>query len=187
MRLRDLSKMQDMNKGDRSLFESAMVPEVAQALTDWIKYSGSPGVLIGGLALSFYVKPRYTQDVDVLFLGDDQIPTHVTGFKRVRAHAFRHHQTHVEVELVTPELVNVSTELCAQVQADAQPHDHMLVASASGIVAMKLGRALLNKPASYQDRADIMNLIATGQVNLDKFTLPEDQLNLYNQLVQDSE
>lgn len=182
MRLRDLSKMLDVNHGDRSLFESAMVPEVSQALKDWIQGTRNKGVLIGGLALSFYVKPRYTQDVDVLYLEDAQIPHHVKGFKRVRPYAFRHDKTHVEIELVTPALINVSEQLCAQVSQHAHTHSGIRVASASGIVALKLGRAILNKPASYQDRADIVNLISTGQVNLAAFDLPEDQLQLYHQL-----
>jgi hypothetical protein len=182
MRLRDLGKMTQINKGNRSLFESVMVPEVSQALKDWIKGTQSNGVLIGGLALSFYVKPRYTQDVDVLFLDSAEIPNTVSGFKRVRPHAFRHDQTHVEVELVTPELISVSEELCAQVVLDAETHSGILVASPSGIVALKLGRAILNKPASYQDRADIVNLIATGRVNLDEFDLPDEQIEFYNQL-----
>jgi hypothetical protein len=59
--------MQTINDGTRTLIESIMMPELIAALRDWAK-SGSGGVLIGGLGLSYHARPRFTQDIDFLFL-----------------------------------------------------------------------------------------------------------------------
>ena len=69
MLLRDVAKMNHQNDREhsRSLFESVMHPEVISALQDWIR-AGSFGVLIGGVGLSYHVRPRLTQDLDFLFL-----------------------------------------------------------------------------------------------------------------------
>src|SRR6266436_1736015 len=80
--MRKLSKMQDINRGDRSLIESTMMPEVIVALRDWARSTGS-GVLIGALALSYHCKPRYTQDIDFLFLEPSDVPDAVGGFSRI--------------------------------------------------------------------------------------------------------
>lgn len=60
------------------MLNSAIVPEVRNALAAWVKAKGA-GILIGGLALSFYIKPRYTEDVDLLFMTDTEVPDEVPG------------------------------------------------------------------------------------------------------------
>jgi hypothetical protein len=77
--LRKLTKMQAINDGTRSLTESIMMPEVITALRDWAK-AKAPSALIGALALSYYVKPRFTQDIDFLFAEDADVPDRVPGF-----------------------------------------------------------------------------------------------------------
>ena len=98
--------MQTVNDGTRSLFESAMAPALVDALKDWQK-ANTNSVLIGGMGLSYHVRPRMTQDLDFLFLSDTDVPDRIPNFKRTRAHAFQHNQTHVEVEIITPNFVNV--------------------------------------------------------------------------------
>lgn len=120
MQLRDLIKMTGPNDGRRTLTESIMVPELVVALKDWIVGAANRGVLIGGVALSYYVKPRTTQVIDLLFLSADQIPDTVAGFKKTRASAFQHDRTHVEIEMVTPQLVNADPALIAKVVETAQ-------------------------------------------------------------------
>ena len=88
MRLREFSKMLSHNDGTRTLFESTMSAEVVSALTDWQKAKVHDCVLVGGLALSFYVRPRFTSDADFLFLATDNIPMFVDRFKRNRPVAF---------------------------------------------------------------------------------------------------
>lgn len=108
MRLREISKMGTANDGRRTIFESVVSPELIHALRDW-QQATSLGVLIGGLGLSYHVRPRQTQDIDFLMLQD--IPETVPGFKRTRPHAFQHNRTHAEIEIVTPELVKVPREV----------------------------------------------------------------------------
>lgn len=152
-----------------------MMPEVAAALRDWCR-ADPGGVLIGGLGLSYHVRPRMTQDIDFLFLNDGAIPEQVPGFKRTRSHAYQHNRTHVEIELVTPELVGVPQQIVDRVVETAIISDGIKVASASGLVALKLFRQ------SMQDQADIVALIKTGHVDLDGFDLPPDKVAAYDRL-----
>src|SRR5712672_1162308 len=98
MRLRKLTKMQTMNDGTRSLIESIMSPEVVAALRDWVRSTKSAasgqaaGVVIGGLGLSYHCKPRYTQDIDLLFLEPSNVPDAVGGFSRIGS-GFQHNPT----------------------------------------------------------------------------------------------
>lgn len=177
MRLREIDKMHTANQGNRTLLESVMMPEVAAALRDWCR-ADPGGVLIGGLGLSYHVRPRMTQDIDFLFLSDGHIPEQVPGFKRLRAHAFQHNRTHVEIELVTPELVKVPKQVVDQVVATAITSDGVNVASASGLVALKLFRH------SMQDQADIVALIKTGHVSLEGYDLPPKLITAYERLVE---
>jgi hypothetical protein len=62
-------KRQYKNDGFRSLYESAVYPELSIALEDW-KRNCNDGILIGGLAYSYYCKPRKTEDIDCLFLSE---------------------------------------------------------------------------------------------------------------------
>jgi hypothetical protein len=123
MRLRKLTKMQTINDGTRSLIESTMSPEVIVALRDWVRSTKSAatgeatrGVVIGGLGLSYHCKPRYTQDIDLLFLQLGHIPHAVRGFTRTSTGKFRHDRTQVEVHVAIPLSIGVPDEI-----ADAEP------------------------------------------------------------------
>lgn len=148
----------------RPLLESIIVPEVTSALKKWIGLSDIPGILIGGLALSFYAKPRYTADIDVLFLSDRDIPDQIPGFKKIRSHSFQHNDTHVEVEVLSPSFLGLPEELVKKVTETAIESGGMKVASPSGLVALKLFRD------SLKDDADIQDLLLTGKVDLQPFT-----------------
>lgn len=148
----------------RPLIESIIVPEVTAALKKWIGSGNIPGVLIGGLALSFYAKPRYTADIDVLFLSDQDIPSQISGFKRIRSHSFQHNNTHVEVEVLSPSFLGLPEGLVQKVTETAIDSSGMRVASPSGLVALKLFRNTL------KDDADIQDLLLTGKVDLQPFT-----------------
>lgn len=157
MKLRQLNeKMFTFNDGTRTLVESVVVPEIISAIKDW---KGS-GVLVGGLALSFYAKPRYTMDIDILFLSDKEIPPQIPGFKRTRDHAFQHNKTHVEVEVLSPSFLHLPPDLIKQVVDTSKDVGGMKIASRSGLVALKLQRN------SRQDQADIEQLIQSGDVDL---------------------
>jgi hypothetical protein len=177
MRLRDLSKMNVINDGSRTLFESVAIPEVEAALKDWIRAGVTSGVLIGGIAVGYYARPRGTTDVDVLFMQPEDIPNDINGFKRTRPGAFQHKNTHVEVEVVTPGSINLSPELAQRVFDTAVLSDGVLVASPTGLVALKLQRM------KRYDEGDIVALVETGKVDLTGWPITQAQAELFNTIV----
>jgi hypothetical protein len=161
------------------ILESAIVSEVKNALHSWIKNSSSKGVLIGGLALSFYSKPRYTQDIDVMFLSNEEVPTNVYSFKRHRKSAFEHKKTGVKIELLTPETVNIKRELVKEVIRTATSHNGINVASVEGLITLKLQRN------SYKDKGDIETLLQSNKnANMEswKTYLTDDQLKTFEEI-----
>lgn len=177
MRLRDLTKTRTINYGHRTLMESILFPEVVAALEQLRKNGWPPtAVLIGGIALSFHVKPRTTQDIDLLFLTPGSIPANMEGFRRHRSNAFEHLQTGVEVEVVSPATINVDAMLARAVFDTAIVTDGIRVASASGLVALKLQRL------HALDEADIIQLIQTGLIDLTALPLANTQLAAYARL-----
>jgi hypothetical protein len=163
--MRNVSKMRTVNDGTRSLFESVMLPEIVIALREW--NSAAPEcVLIGSLGLSYYVKPRMTQNIDVLMLSDSCIPDQVAGFRKMHPHAFRHDETNVGVNIVTPEHVAINPAIIQRVFATAVENDNIKIANPSGLVALKLFQN------SIQAIADMVQLINTTKVDITGFELP---------------
>lgn len=170
-------KANSYNDGTRSLFESILVPEVSKAFKDWKKETNSEKyVLIGGIVLSYYTKPRTTTDVDTLFLSVNDIPIEVSNFKRSCPGAFLHKETHVEIEVLTPNSINISSELANQIYNNANIRDEIRIASPSGLVASKLKRFKL------QDQADIEALLQSEKINLSNYSLSSTELSNYEKL-----
>ena len=170
MRVRDLSRAGVQNDGTRGLFESILPPEVELAMRDWLSGTGGVGfVVIGGMALSYHARPRMTQDIDVLYRSESDVPGAVPGFTRTRPHAFQHAATHVEVEVLTTGFIRSRPGVVDAVFATASVVDGAAIASPSGLVALKLARH------SMQDRADIVALIRTGRVDMVGFDLNETE------------
>ena len=155
IKLRNIYKFKWLNDGFRSLNESIVYPEVAETLEDWKANSNTQDscVLVGGLALSYYLKPRPTEDVDLIFLSSDDIPESVYGFTRPREHAFRHIKTHVEVEVLDPYFLKKDQDFFEQVFKESIISDGIRVASPRSLIALKLKRF------SIIDRGDISNLL----------------------------
>lgn len=184
MKLRNVSNWYKNNDGSRSLLESVVANEVLAAMQDWVKATKNKDlkcVLIGGLALSYHSKPRHTQDVDILFMSDADIPDEVTGFKRIRPHAFQHNTTHVEIEVITPELIKSDNDISQQVFDTSFEDSGIKVASKSAIVALKLN-ANRTGARGRQDETDIMSLIELGDIDLTPFNLSKECLDKYEQL-----
>lgn len=177
-KLRNVEKMNNVNDGTRSLYESVMAPEVISALEDWKKYNDSDCILIGGMALSYYIKPRYTQDVDVIFLSKKDIPKEVYNFKRHRDGAFQHNKTHVEIEVLTPESINTPLILVQKIFNTAIIDDEsgLKIASPEGIIALKLGRFKL------QDQADIEALKTYKNIDLSYFDLSDELIKRFDSI-----
>ena len=111
LRFRDyIDKLNIVNDGTRSLMESIAIPEVERALKDWNKIDHS-GIL-----------------------------ETVSGFKRTRNGAFQHNLTHVEIEVVSPSDINLSSELVKKVFDTAIVSNGVDIASPSALVALKLQR-----------------------------------------------
>jgi len=151
--MRNVWKMNWKNDGFRSLYESAIYPELIIALEDWKSYNNSNCVLVGGLALSYYIKPRQTQDIDIIFLTEKDIPTNVYGFKRNRLHSFEHKKTGVEIEILTPKFLNKSEQMFQKTFDDSILSDGIRVASPKSLIALKLNRF------NSRDKLDILELL----------------------------
>ncbi len=164
------------NDGTRTLLESVVVPEVARALNDWQKAKVQNCVLIGGLALSYHGHVRATMDCDFLFIGNNSVPTEVEGFKKTRGHAFRHNETHVEIEVLDPAFLDMSVDLVQKIIDTAAETDGMRVASKEGLIASKLKRF------SRQDQADIEHLIKAGGKLDDSWPLTDEFRKRYEQI-----
>jgi hypothetical protein len=161
----------------RSLVESIMMPESIDALRDW-KRAGGGGVLIGGAALSFHVRPRLIQDLEFLFPEVANIRDAISGFTRVSRGLFQHDRTGVEVNIVTPAGIQVPVEVAEEFARSAILSDLVIVASESGLIALKLFRR------SRQDEADIVALVKTGRVDLSGFPLAAEKLSAFQELVE---
>lgn len=139
--------------GERNFHHSVVVPEVRSALADFIR--GAPAdtyVIVGGIAVSHWTRPRSTMDVDVLLMSKDGLV--VDGFKKAREHALVHRDTHVEVETLTPSFIRTDEQRAAKIFETAVGiGDGAKVASPQALVVMKLKRL------SHQDKADIDSLV----------------------------
>jgi hypothetical protein len=157
-----------------------LIPEVAAAFNDWKKNTTDlKYVLIGGVALSYYTKPRSTTDSDLLFLAKEDIPAEVPKFKRHRTGAFEHKQTGVEIEVLTPESIKMTQELADAIYERSAPVDDIRVASPAGLIASKLERW------SLQDRADIDAILAITEIDLTPYPLTEKHLDRFNSIVKE--
>jgi hypothetical protein len=155
-----------------------MAPEVLSALKLWIKNAPDNFVLIGGLALSYYNIVRYTQDVDVLYTTNSQIPVEVIGFKHHRHHVFLHKTTHVEIETTSPELfTNISTKLVQQVFDTSILIDGIHIVSRSALVALK-AQASRTGSKGAQDKADVLALLENGDIDITVFNISEEASEL---------
>ncbi len=170
MVIRNLKEMQTANDGTRSLLASVLNDSLLQALKDWSAVHPRNCVLIGGIGLSFYVKPRFTQDLDFLFLSENAVPLSVEGFKRTRPHAFEHKESKVEVEVLTPVFLKMSVDRVRKIIETGSEQDGVNVASREGMIVSKLERWEL------QDQADIQALLESGPVNLKGWQLSDEEI-----------
>lgn len=156
--------LRDMNyslSSVKTLKNSALIPEVEHALLQWVNSKvkdQAPGVLIGALAMSFYTKPRATTDVDLLFLTQGDIPDEVIGFKRHRSGAFQENKTHVEVEVVLPATINVSSSIAKKVADTSILIEGLRVASLEGLIVLKLFGSD-NVKRELKDLGDIVSML----------------------------
>ena len=171
----------------RMLTESAPHTALFDALSD-LEIKDTNWALIGGLAVGFRATPRGTQDIDILVASDSEIDQIISKlpptFKKIRPHAIEHRPTGAEVELITPEFVGISSEMVQMVLDDATIEDmqdrKIPVASASGLIALKFGRA------SRRDLGDIEDIVKKlGPIDISKYNLPPEKLKIYDEILRD--
>jgi predicted nucleotidyltransferase len=181
--VKDRRKSKWKNNGFRSLFESIIPNEVILALKDWKDHCDSKNyVIIGGIALSYYIKPRYTEDIDLVFLSYDHIPNNVFKFRRNREHSFEHIKTGVEVELLTPKHLDRNDRFFEVIFQNSKESDGIKIASPESLIALKLRRF------NNTDRNDIKELYKycienNIQIELEKYELSELELKNYSDLI----
>jgi predicted nucleotidyltransferase len=166
----------------RTLYESIIPNEVITTLNDWKENVGTDKYLIiGGIALSYYIKPRYTEDLDLIFLSYDDIPDSVYKFRRNRNHSFEHIRTGVEVELLTPEHINKGVEFFEVIFQNSIISDGIKIASPESLIALKLKRF------NNRDKSDIIELVKYCKennidINLEKYNLERIELDNYDSI-----
>ncbi len=93
---------------------------------------------------------------------------------------FRHDRTGVEVNVASPDAINVPREVAEEVARTAIVSDGVQVAPESGLVALRLFRK------SYYDQGDIVALIKTGRVDLSGFPAAPEKMASFWELVDDA-
>jgi hypothetical protein len=171
--IRSKELMERLNTGvNLTLVESILVPEVEKAFNDWIANASGEWLLIGGIVVGLYSKPRTTTDIDVLYNTASSIPAAVNKFKKHRNLAFQHNDTHVEVETVAPENINLPPGLFNQLyKTSVVGSTGVRYPSVSGMIALKVMRG------SHQDIADIDAMKQKHKdASVTGFDVPEDKV-----------
>ncbi len=169
-----------INNGYRSLFESIIPNEVITSLRDWMDNCTCDNyVMIGGLAMSYYNRPRYTEDI--IFISYDDIPISVNKFRKNRKHSFEHIKTGVEIETLTPVSINKDVDFFKCVFDDCIDSDGVKIASPVSLICLKLGRF------NTTDKSDILFLYKYCieheiEIDFTKYKLSEVELNNYKEL-----
>jgi hypothetical protein len=171
--IRNVNKLYENNDGNRDIIESILIPELSEALLDLIK-NDENFVLIGGLALSYYVKPRTTMDIDILFL-KETIPDILFNFKKIRNHVFQHDKTHVEVETLDSNFLNIPENIVKEIFKNSikDKKYNINIADPSGLVVSKLFRF------SRQDQADIEELIKYDKIDISNYSLEQNEIDKF--------
>jgi hypothetical protein len=115
--------------------------------------------------------------VDFLFLEPRDVPDAVGGFSRIGS-GFQHNRTRIAVDIFTPSSINIPRDVAEQVIRTVSLSNNIRVASASGLVALKLFRS------SMRDKADIVALLKTGHVDLAGWPLSPEMLAAFEALVE---
>ena len=124
-----------INDSDRKIPE-----EVLLCYKDWKESYKGNYLVIGGVAMYIYGYERYTEDLDVAFLLETDIPKDVYKFKMTREHGFIHLKTHVEVETVTPKHINTSVERMSIIFKRKILADGVYIPDLISMILLKIGR-----------------------------------------------
>lgn len=165
-------------------------PSVRKSFKEFLKLNKEEFAICGGVAVSVYLKPRTTMDVDILIHGDfekvlEQIKSR---FNKLTSFSVEDKNTGVEIEMLTGRVINTNQSLIDDAIKNANEIDFegtsVKVISPKYLIALKLGRAIKNIPGkSSQDVSDIEGLVSNyGKLDLIDLGLPKDQIDFYNNI-----
>ena len=138
--------------------QAVVSPQVAEALRTWVAATDHIGVLIGDIALAFYVRPRFTDVVEMLYLEKDLVAASVTGFLRRSATELIQKRTATAVHTIFPG-ESLHSPLVTKVLDSSMTIDGLKVASLHGMISLKLHVASIDRRGGRQECQDIINMI----------------------------
>jgi len=183
------NKMMLENK-EKPLQYAIVNPEVRKSFKDFLKLNKEDFAICGGIAVSVYIKPRTTMDVDILIHGNfenvlDQIKS---KFKKLTSFSVEDKSRGVEIEMLTGKVINTDQKLIDDAIKNANDIEFegtsVKVISPKYLIALKLGRAVKKIPGkSAMDVSDIEGLVSNyGKIDLSDLNLPKEQMDFYNNL-----
>lgn len=144
----------------QTIDEAVIVDDVRRTLEAWRSATDTrDGVLIGGLALAFYSRPRFVDEIELLYANEAVIPTKVSGFRRSDESSFTDEGTGVVVHALTPTSPGLSAAIAAKVQTTAIERAEFRLASLEGLIALKLDSASRGQSSETSPEQDIINMI----------------------------
>jgi len=174
---------------EKSIFNDT----VKKVFIEFVKLNKNKNVtVIGGISLGAWIRSRNTDDIDILVLSEDDIneleKNISSKFKRKRNHSFEHKSTGVEIEVITPSLINQDVSLIKSAISNAKisnvDGNEIKVVTPKYLIALKLARAIIKgNPKSKIDQGDIMELLKVyGKFDLSDLNLSEEKMKMYNEL-----
>ena len=144
-----------------TLREAVIVDEVRRALKAWRSATDTLGaVLIGGLALAFYSRPRFVDEIEFLYAQEAAVPITVTGFRRLNDCSFAHEDTGVVLMVSTAMSSVRCSAISAKVHETAVERDRLRLASLEGMIALALDFAVKRKKrGATSPEQDIIDMI----------------------------
>ena len=113
--------------------------------------------------VNYDIDNRSTQDVYFLFLSKEDIPNNVFKFKKNRKNAFQDNKTHVEIEVLSNDTINLKQEVVDIIFKKSYNKGNFKIASPSSIVAIKLDRF------NPSDERDISLLMKNYNIDISEF------------------
>lgn len=151
-------------------------------------------VVVGGIALSFYVEnPRTTKDVDIVLLQVTPFRDRLKEFFDEvpdKPFTLRHKETSIEVDFLTLDHPLINREILALVPVQfnviTRAGTDVKVVKPNLLLGLKLARAVHNTQQGFQDRADILSLLNDNPgLNLESIIpkLSDDEREMLDDLV----
>lgn len=171
---------------------------VKKAFIDFVRLNNNKNVtIIGGISLGAWTRSRSTDDIDILVLSEDDIDKIEkdisSKFKRNHKHSFEHRSTGVEIEVITPALINHDIDLIKEAIKYAKVDDvdghEIKVVTPKYLIMLKLARAILKGNSKAKiDQGDIMELLKVyGKFDLSDMNLSKEKMGMYNSLCNELE